>query len=134
MNELDFTLELNADGVSQRTELALFTEAEGRLKELAEGHQDMTGAAINIREAGKGQQTFLFEATVVVYIRPTHIAATNKNPDPVVAVRQALEAVERQVREQREKLGKPWQQPGSYVPYEEALPEMEEMEEDTEIE
>lgn len=123
MDELDFTIELNAQGLDQRTEYALFTEAEGRLKMMAEGHQDMTGAAINIREAGKGEQTFLYEATVAVYIKPAQIAATNKDPDPVVATRQALDAVERQIRQRREKQGKPWQQPGSAIPYEEAVPE-----------
>jgi hypothetical protein len=55
MNELDFTLELNSEHLNKNMEYQLFTEAETRLKNLAEGHTDLTGAAINIRQpAGTG--------------------------------------------------------------------------------
>jgi ribosome-associated translation inhibitor RaiA len=112
VDELDFTLELNSDTLPAETEGALFGEAESRLLELAEGHDDMRGAAINIRRAAHGETPHLYEVTVVVYARPKQIAATEKKATPHEGLNDALEAVERQIREKREKLGRPWERPG----------------------
>lgn len=113
MKELDFTLELNAEGLSDRLEAELFAEADSRLRELASDHSDLTGAAINIRQPAKTETAFLHEVTVVVYSRPEHIAATAKEADPIIALNDSLSAVERQVRERREKLRDKWKQPGN---------------------
>ncbi len=113
VEELDFTIELNAEGLSDRLEAQLFTEADSRLRELASDHNDLTGAAINIRQPAKAETAFLHEVTVVVYSRPEHIAATAKEADPIIAMNDSLSAVERQVREKREKLRDRWKQPGN---------------------
>lgn len=126
MDELDFTIELNAEGIGDQLEADIFAEADARLRRLAQGHRDMRGAAVNVREAGTGEKTYLYEVTAVAYIKPSQIAATEKHEDPMTAAKNALDAVERQVREKREKKGKPWQQPDSYVSYEEAVPEVPE--------
>ena len=113
MNELDFTLELNSEHLSKQVEYDLFTEAETRLRDLAANHTDLTGAAINVRQPAQGITPPLHEVTVVVYSRPEHVAATQKEADPQLALGQALDAVERQIRERRDKLKKRWQQPGN---------------------
>lgn len=113
MKELDFTLELNSDNLSDQVELSMFTEAETRLKELAEGHSDLRGAAINVRRPAKTETNFIYEVTVVVYARPKQIAATEKDGDPMLALKEALDAVEKQIRKKRAKLRKQWEKPGN---------------------
>lgn len=119
LNELDFTLELNSDDLAKEVEYDLFTTAETTLKKLADGHSDMIGAAINVRQPAPGS----YEVTVVVYSRPDHVAATEKEADPYRALDQALMAVERQIRERREKLKKRWEQPGN-LPVEKEIKEV----------
>jgi ribosome-associated translation inhibitor RaiA len=83
---------------------------------LAEGHDDLIGAAVSIEEPARGENTYLYEATVVAYTRPNNIAGTEKAEQPIQALRGALDAVERQVREKREKLRQRWEQPGNKPP------------------
>lgn len=49
-----------------------------------------------------------YEATVVVYKRPNNLAATEKAETPERALKGALSAAERQVRESRDKLRETW--------------------------
>jgi ribosome-associated translation inhibitor RaiA len=119
LNELDFTMELNSDDLAKEVEYDLFTKAETSLKKLAEGHSDMTGAAINVRQLAPGN----YETTVVVYSRPEHVAAAKKEADPYLALDEALTAVERQIRERRKKLKKRWEQPGN-LPVEQEVTEV----------
>lgn len=114
MNELDFTLELNSKELPKAVEYDLFTAAETQLKQLADGHTDLTGAAINVRQPAHGETPPLYAVTVVVYGRPDHIAATQKEADPYQALSGALDAAKRQIRERREKLKKRWEQPGNH--------------------
>lgn len=113
MSELDFTIEFNGEGLSEAVESSMFDEADLRLRELADDHDDLTGAAINIRQPAHANTPYLYEATVVVYARPKNIASTEKDADPVIALKEALNAVERQVRKKREKLSKHWERPGN---------------------
>lgn len=123
MNELDFTLELNSEDLPKTAEYDLFAEAEERLKSLAANHTDMTGAAINLRRPASGETAFLHEVTVVIYGRPNHIAATETDATPDQALKGALDAVERQVRERRKKLKQHWKQPGN-LPVEQEIGEV----------
>jgi len=123
MNELDFTIEFDSENLTETTEAELFTEADRRLRNLAEGHTDLTGAAINMRQPAKSQTAYLHEATVVVYCRPENIAATEKKDNPMPALKGALSAVERQVREKRAKLKKHWERPGNH-PIEQEVAEL----------
>ena len=116
VNELEFTIEFKADGLHEVTESDLFDEADSRLRDLTEGHTDITGAAININKPASAETAFLFEATVVVYSRPDHVAATEKDESPTAALKGALTAVERQIRSRRTKLGKPWKLPRQQGP------------------
>jgi ribosome-associated translation inhibitor RaiA len=109
--ELAFTIEFNAEGLGQDMETALFDEADGRLRELARGHNDLTGAAINIRVPAHEETPPLYQVTVVVYARPKQVAATEKRDTPTGALKGALSAVERQIREKRAKLGRRWERP-----------------------
>jgi ribosome-associated translation inhibitor RaiA len=114
MQELDFTIEFNDDDLlSDQLEQDLFLDADSQLRQLAGEQTDLRGAAINIRAATQAETNPLYEITIVVYARPTNIAATVKDHDPITGLKNALSAIERQVREKRDKLGKPWQQPGN---------------------
>jgi ribosome-associated translation inhibitor RaiA len=113
MTELDFTIEFNSDVTEGSTEAELFTEADERLRDLAAGHDDLTGAAVTLRTPAHGEAPPVYEATVVVYARPENIAATEKTPDLNAALKGALDAVERQVREKRDKLRERWERPAN---------------------
>lgn len=78
---------------------------ENRLRELAEGHTDITGAAATLEQPAEGRETpYIFEASIVVYVRPNDVSATEKASDPEQALKSALDAAERQIREQRNRL------------------------------
>jgi ribosome-associated translation inhibitor RaiA len=113
MEELDFTLEFNSAGVNEDLETILFDHADDRLRTLKGDHRDMVGAAVNIREPAHGETAYLYEATVVIYIRPENIAATEKADNPTTALKGALTAVERQVREGRKKRKEKWKTAGA---------------------
>lgn len=110
MNELDFTIEFNSDLTDKTFEGALMGQAESHLRELVGEHNDLTGAAVTVREQAAGQ-TPIYEATVVAYVRPENIAAKEKDDSPQAALQGALDAVERQIREKRERLREHWEQP-----------------------
>jgi ribosome-associated translation inhibitor RaiA len=97
----------------------LWPEAEKRLRELAKGHRDMTGASIAIEEPAANRETpYIYRARVVVYIRPENIAGEEKADTPQAALKGALDAVTRQVREKRRKQRTKWKQPGNGQQYE----------------
>ena len=110
MPELDFTLELNTDLSDDSVEDALFAEADSRLREIRGEHDDMTGAAVTIHKIAAGD-TALYEATVIARVRPDSIVGREKDRIPSDALDGALEAVERQIRAKRDKMGRPWEQP-----------------------
>jgi ribosome-associated translation inhibitor RaiA len=112
MKELDFTIEFSSENIKGRLESELFDEANRRLRALAAGHDDLRGAAINLRQPAHGETPYLFEAAVVAYARPEDIAASEKHQEPLNALKGALSAIERQVRQKRDKMGEPWKRPG----------------------
>lgn len=103
MRRLDFPIEFRTDITN--TDLDYYIMIEDRLIQLAKGHSDITGAAATLEQPAAGQKTpHIFEATVVVYTRPNNITATEKQDQPELALKGALDAVERQIRQQRNKL------------------------------
>lgn len=108
-----FNIEFNGRGLSDRMEAGMRDEAFDRLQQLADGHDDLIGAAINVRRPAKSETDYLFRPSVVVYARPEHVAGDAEAGDAFVALREALDAVERQIRERREKLREHWKQPGN---------------------
>jgi ribosome-associated translation inhibitor RaiA len=111
IDELDFTIELNSDLDDPEVDGMLLAEADNFLRDLAEGHSDLTGAAVTVRLPAKAETPPLYEVTVVAYVRPENIAATAKQDTVDGALKRALDAVERQLREKRAKLRKRWERP-----------------------
>lgn len=112
-NTLDFTFEFHTEIRNLRDELEyqLRAEAKERLLALAEGQTDLVGASVVLEELARGESPYLYEACVVVYGRPDHLAAVEKDSTPESTLRAAIDAAERQVRERREKLSERWKQP-----------------------
>lgn len=105
MNQTDFPIEFRNEVEVTDSDIDFYVELEDRLRELARGHRDITGAAASLEKPAEGRETPpLYEASVVVYIRPNNIAAVEKADEPLKALQGALDAVERQVREQRGRL------------------------------
>jgi ribosome-associated translation inhibitor RaiA len=85
--------------------------AESELRNLAEGQKDMIGARVSIEELSKDTTPNRYRANIVAWVRPENINAEEKAEFPMQALKGALKAVERQVREKRDRLGGPWKQP-----------------------
>lgn len=84
--------------------LELRREAEERLRQLSQDQSDLIGAAVSLESLTESQESsHLYQARVVVYARPENVAAVTKVGDPMAAIKEALDGVERQVRERREK-------------------------------
>ncbi|NDJ86248.1 MAG: hypothetical protein GYB66_10210 [Chloroflexi bacterium] len=102
----DFPIEFHVEPVlDDDTEKTLYVEAEDQLRKLAKNHTDITGAAIDITQPAEDRETpYVYEASVVIYTRPNNIAAVEKNGDVGAALRGALKAAARQVRDKRDRL------------------------------
>lgn len=113
MEPIEFTFEFYAEVPSLRKPLEdeLRAEAQSRLHALAADHTDLTGASVALEQPAHGESPYLYQARVVVYARPEHVAATEKGADLRSTLKSALDAIERQVRERREKLAERWKQP-----------------------
>lgn len=112
MDTGNFTFELrNEASLPEAVESELRAEAETRLRRLTEGHTDITGASVSVDELTGGATAHRYEVRVVAYMRPEHVAATEKQETAEGALKGALSAMERQVRELRDKLREHWKQP-----------------------
>ena len=111
MGGLDFHLEFQSE--VEYVEEALLDEAAVRLRRLAQGHNDMMGASVNLEELTGAETPYVYQARVVVYIKPDNVVALEKGGTLELALKGAVDAAERQVRKLREKLGEPWQRPSS---------------------
>lgn len=103
MDKLNFPIEFNneIDDV-KKSENKFYTLAADRLSKLAEGHNDISGAVVNLKQPSKEHQTaYINEVTIVVYMGSEHIAATEKGEQFESTLDGALDAVERQVHECR---------------------------------
>ena len=98
----DFFNEVQSLGA--QVENRLRTEAEVRLRQLQRGYTDLNGAAVSVEQSLCGEADVRYRARVVAYVQPKNVAAVRKEDDAVNALRSALDAVERQVREQRAQL------------------------------
>jgi hypothetical protein len=91
-------------------------KARQRMLALAEGHHDVIGASVALERPAVRESAYLYEARVVAFVRPDNVVAVEKADTPEGALKASLDAVERQVRQKREKLRKPWQRPGGAEP------------------
>lgn len=112
MTMMDFALEFrNEVGLPANVKAEMRTEAERWLRALLEGHTDITGAEVAVEELTGDTTPHVYEVRVVVYMRPESIVAVEKQETAIGALKGSLSAVERRVREYREKLRETWKQP-----------------------
>jgi ribosome-associated translation inhibitor RaiA len=95
----------------ERFPAALETDVVESLGKLSEGHSDMIGAMVSAKELASDETPHRFQTKVVVYLRPDNVVAEERADNLRASVKGALTAVERQVRDKRERLGEPWKRP-----------------------
>jgi len=91
---------------------ALRAKARDDLLALTEGHDDIIGASVAMEELTGKETPHRYQARVVLFVRPDNLVAVEKSDSAEGALNGALKAVERQVRERREKLRETWKRPG----------------------
>jgi ribosome-associated translation inhibitor RaiA len=103
MGSSDFYIDYNIEVSDVSNEFK--RETELRLRELASTDTDIIGAAVALERTADTQTHDMYRVRIIVYKRPQDIVVTKHERDPMVALRDALDALEEQVRESREKLG-----------------------------
>lgn len=109
MTSLDFPIEFHSK--SEQIEDDLESIASQRLRELRGDHSDMVSASVTIEPVTQSETPHNIQARVVIHMRPEQVVATHKDDSGTGALKGALDAVERQVREQRRKLKEHWKRP-----------------------
>lgn len=109
MGSLDFPIEFHSkvEFVNEKQK----QKAVQRLFDLKADHTDMVGATITVDQVSRGETPHFFEAKVVIYMRPDRVVAVEKADAVETALKGALDAIERQVRERRAKLKEVWKRP-----------------------
>ncbi len=103
---VDFNLE--TDDVDEQ-----FTrEANQRLRALASEDSDIVGTAVHLEEVVVAETPYRYQVTVTVYMRPDTIAVSEKAPAPLIALKNAMDSIERIIHDTREMLGSASFQPG----------------------
>jgi len=91
------------------TESANLTEREkkiieSRVHKLARGHRDISGASVALECVSGANKRAEYKARLVVYCKPANVAASRTHASVYSAVTDALDAVERQIRDQRDRM------------------------------
>lgn len=102
MAKSDFYVEFHSEVPYIGDELRL--EAERRLTEFAKGHSDITGASVALENIVEAETPYRYQVRIILYKRPQNIVVIKKDSEPMAALGNALDALERQVHETREKL------------------------------
>jgi hypothetical protein len=102
MGSLDFYVDFNIEPQNIGEEFNL--EAEHRLRDLAAGHSDLVGASVSLENIVKKESPYLYQVRIVLYKRPEDIVVVEKGVGPEIALKGALDALEKKVRASREKL------------------------------
>jgi ribosome-associated translation inhibitor RaiA len=102
MGSSDFYIDYNIEVPEAGDEFK--RESEQRLRELAGSHTDMVGAAVALEKTVDTQSYDVYRVRIVVYMRPQDVAVSKEEADPMVALREALDTLDSQVRTAREKL------------------------------
>jgi ribosome-associated translation inhibitor RaiA len=105
MGNSDFYIDYNIEVSEVGSEFK--RETEQRLRELAGSHTDMVGAAVALEKTADTQTYDVYRVRILVYKRPQDIVVTKEDSDPMITLRDALDALEDQVRTSREKLSQP---------------------------
>ncbi len=90
---------------------ALRRMALSRLDRLAKGNKDLINASVVVVAEGRGETPHRFRARIMLEVRPHSVVSHQVDEEPELALRGALEAAERQVRDKRDELGRPWEIP-----------------------
>jgi ribosome-associated translation inhibitor RaiA len=104
MGSSDFYIDYNIEVSDVGDEFK--RETEQRLRDLAFTHSDIIGAAVALEKVADTQSFDVYRVRIVVYKRPQDVVVTKQDADPMVTLRNALDTLEEQVRESREKLAK----------------------------
>lgn len=107
----DFEFHHELPNLSQGSANELRIKARDELLELAGDHNDMIGASVVIERVASGETPHAYRAQIVAYMRPDNLAAQAKGEDLEGTLSEALDALIRQVRKRRAKLGRRWEQP-----------------------
>ncbi len=102
MGSSDFYIDYNIEIAG--TGDAFKRETEQRLQELASRHTDMVGAAVSLEKVADTTTYDVHRVRIVVYKRPRDLVVTKQDADAMVALRETLDTLEKQVRELRDKL------------------------------
>lgn len=101
MANTDFYVDFNVEVPNIQEE---FTHvAERQLRNLASDHSDLVGAAVSLESIVKTETPYLYQVRIVVYKRPEDIAVIEKDAEPMIALKDALQALEEKIRASREK-------------------------------
>lgn len=103
-NPQDFPFDFEFLNQTEQPDAELYELAYQEITSLAEGHSDIIGASVSMEELSSGETPHAYQARVVLYVRPEHIAATEVKPSALEALQRALDAAIKQVREKRDKL------------------------------
>jgi len=83
---------------------------EKHLRDLAEDRHDITGASVAVDAVAHRKAPYFYQARVVARMKRESVAAAERGETLELALRRALDAVERLfVRERRRLYSKPWQ-------------------------
>lgn len=82
----------------------LLAKVQKRLEKLSNGHKDITGASLAVDTPSGDSAPRMHRVRLVLYHRPENIAAVRKDASVSIALHDVLDAVERQVRQQRARL------------------------------
>ncbi len=102
MGSSDFYIDYNLEVPDAGEEFK--RETEQRLQELASRHADMVGAAVSLEKVADTTSYDVYRVRLLVYKRPKDLVVAKQDADPMVALRDALDTLEKQVREARDKL------------------------------
>ena len=102
MGSSDFYIDYNIEVADVGD--AFKRETEQQLRDLAASHSDMIGAAVALEKTVDTESYDIYRVRIVVYKRPQDIAVSKQGADPMATLREALDALEEQVRASREKL------------------------------
>ena len=101
MDKLDFYIEYNLEVEMVSDEFK--QEADQRLRALTDDRNDMIGAAVALENITKVESPYLYQVRIALYKRPNNVTVVEKGPDPIATLKNALDALERKVHENREK-------------------------------
>ncbi len=96
---MSINLEIHLDhlDISRLTE----DKIHGRLEKMEDGHHDITGAFLSVKQMSGKPTVNVYEATFVLYHKPENITASEKSEDIPEAIAGAVASVERQLRKAR---------------------------------